>query len=146
MVTVLTIFMVTLILLCVFLLIKIYGYKNKVVILEGKIWYEKGLNTLKESHINELRYEIHSLEIKNENLQRRNFCVGSTFFYPHNHNFRDELVGKRAKIVEITSTGVKSRLIDTYGNFIDETLWNGTPESALTYIYEDNHNLRFNFK
>jgi len=142
----LSVFLGLLFCMCVFLLIKISDYKDNVNTIETKLWYEKRLNTLNESCINGLRSEINSLVVKNNNLQRRNFCVGATFFYPNGHNFRDELVGKRAKIIEITSTGVKSRLIDTEGNFIDETVWNGVPESALTYIYEDNHNLKFNFK
>lgn len=131
---------------CILLLINMSNQKTKINSLEGMIRCEKGLNTLKENYIDDLRTEVRKLESKIKSLQTKNFCVGATFFYPRDHNFRDEIVGKRAKIVEITNDQVKSRLIDSEGNFIDETVWNGVPESALTYIYEDNCGLYFNFK
>ena len=131
---------------CVLLLINRSNQKTKITYLEGMLRCEKGINTLRENCIDDLRIEIRKLERKIKSLQSKKFCVGATFFYPQGHNFKDELVGKRAKIVEITNEQIKSRLIDSEGNFIDETIWNGVPESALTYIYEDNCGLYFNFK
>lgn len=131
---------------CVLLIISRSNYKSRITFLETEIRYEKGRNSLNENNINYLRDDVRKLELKVKSLQTKNFCVGATFFYPRDHNFKDEIVGKRAKIVEITNEQVKSRLIDSEGNFIDETVWNGVPESALTYIYEDNCGIHFKFK
>ena len=131
---------------CALLLISRSNYKSRVTFLESEIRYEKGRNSLNENNINYLRDDVRKLELKIKSLQSKKFCVGATFFYPQGHNFKDELVGKRAKIIEITNEQVKSRLIDSEGNFIDEMVWTGSAESALTYIYEDNCGIYFKFK
>ena len=131
---------------CVLLLVDRSNNKSRIIFLETEIRYERGRNSLNEDRIENFRCEVRKLERKIKSLQTKNFCVGATFFYPRDNNFKDEIVGKRAKIVEITNEQVKSRLIDSEGNFIDETVWNGVPESALTYIYEDNCGIYFKFK
>lgn len=131
---------------CILLLINSSNQKARISFLETEIRYEKGLNSLNENNINYLRDDVRKLESKIKSLQTKNFCVGATFFYPREHNFKDEIVGKRAKIVEITNEQVKSRLIDSEGNFIDENVWTGSAESALTYIYENNCGIYFKFK
>lgn len=130
----------------VLLVISRSNYKSRITFLEAEIRYEKGRNSLSEGYIYDLRCETRKLEFKIKSLQTKNFCVGATFFYPRDHNFKDEIVGKRAKIVEITNEQVKSRLIDGEGNFIDEMVWTGSAESALTYIYENNCGIYFKFR
>lgn len=100
--------------------------------------------------LNEASYEneriIRVLRQKVENLQNKNLCVGATFYYPSGHNFRDSLVNKRAKIVEIDDGIVKSRLIDSNGDFIDDTVWEGTVSNSVNYIYDAQNKLKFNFE
>jgi hypothetical protein len=90
--------------------------------------------------------EIIKLKQKIISLQNRNLCVGAIFYYPEGFNFKDELIGKRTKIVEIDDDHIKSRLIGDEGEFIDDIVWEGSKSSALNYFYESsNNNLMFKF-
>jgi hypothetical protein len=130
--------LVVLSLLCFITINYILNLRSKIEKLER----EKGRA---EYNVNDLISINTELNRKILNLSKKNFKVGAKFFYPSGDNFRDELVGKRAMIVEITSSHVKSRLIDSKGDFIDDKIWQGSPCSVDTYIFEDGDSLKHKF-
>jgi len=105
---------------------------------------------IKISSLNDDSYEnertIRILRQKVESLENKNLCVGATFYYPSGHNFKDSLVNKRAKIVELDGGVVKSRLIDSNGDFIDDIVYEGNTSNSVNYIYEVQNKLKFNFE
>lgn len=89
---------------------------------------------------------IRTLRQKIDRLQNKNLCIGATFYYPNGHDFKSELINKRAKIVEITDGVVKSKLIDDKGEFIDDECWTGNVSNSVNYVYESQNKLKFNFE
>ena len=118
---------------------------NYILNLRSKIEKLERENIRSTNRINGLFNVNDELSKKILVLGRKNFKVGAKFFYPSGYDFRDELVGKRAIIVEITSSHVKSRLIDSKGDFIDDKIWQGSPCSVDTYIFEDGDSLKHKF-
>lgn len=113
--------------------------KSEIVQLNRKVMR---LNS--ESYENERT--IRTLRQKIDRIQNNNLCVGATFYYPDNHDFKTELVNKRAKIVEISDGIVKSRLINSRGEFIDDNIWTGNVSNSVNYVYENQNKLKFNFE
>jgi hypothetical protein len=102
----------------------------------------------KRRYNNDLYYKderIKYLEDKLTKTLNNNLMVGATFYYPDGYDFKPELVNKRAKIIEISDGVIKTRLIDEFGEFMDDKVWTGTPSNAKNYIYEPNRNLNFKF-
>ena len=100
---------------------------------------------IKEENFNNRTREVNELRSLLENKPEVDLHIGAYFYYPPNHNFRDELIGKRAKIVGLNGDKVFSRLVDDDGNFIDNIEWGGSRQSALNYIYEFNNCMNFKF-
>ena len=117
----------------------ISNLKSEIVQLNRKV-----MRLNNESYENER--VIRTLRRKVESLQNKNLCVGATFYYPDGHDFKPELVNKRAKIVEISDGVIKSRLINSRGEFIDDNLWTGTISNSVNYVYENQNKLKFNFE
>ena len=117
--------------------------KNKM--LKLRINVLEAENRVLEYEKNDRNRKINQLKGEIEKLQNKNFCVGAIYYYPEGYNFKDQLVGKRSKIISINDGVVKSRLINDKGEFIDDNVWEGTIDSAMNYIYESNRNLKFKF-
>lgn len=132
--------------LITYLLIKISSNKDSLTYFKAELDFQKNRNTnLRRDNVR-LRNIIDDLDNELKKIQSKNLKVGSTFFYPRGFNFKEELVGKRAKIVSIEGSSIKSMLIDEKGFFVDDVVWSGTADSSLNYIYENNNTLYFEFK
>jgi poly(3-hydroxyalkanoate) synthetase len=134
------------IILVAYLLIKISSYKDLLTYFKSQLDFQENRNVNLTHDKERLRRIIDDLNNELKKIQSKNLKVGSTFFYPRGFNFKEELVGKRAKIVSIQSSSIKSMLIDEKGFFVDDVVWEGTADSSLNYIYENNNTLYFEFK
>jgi hypothetical protein len=102
-----------------------------------------------KNEVDRLRHTLNTIKTEVDSLPKKsttNLRVGTIFYYPEGQNFKDELVGRRAKIIGISCDGRTSiKLIDEKGVFIDDKVWNGSVHDTKYFIFESNGGLPFNF-
>lgn len=129
-------------------LIALFIFIRKTLKLSGeKVKLDGKVVELLENHLRDYRALKREYRDKLKQYRHRRVIKGAYFYYPDGYNFKQELVGKRSKIVDLEldvetgRTKVHSRLVDEAGRFIDDTTWNGDITSAVNYIFEPNEHL-----